>query len=338
MEPSDETAALERMPMTMGYFRLILRSYGKTPERRAAILAGTEVGEETLNDASADISLFQQLRQIDNLDALLGEGWAFEAPDLWNPAAHGALGVAAMTSPNLGVAMAVIARYGNIRAPFSRVIRRIAAASITYEHRLTVPLAVPQWRTLREVTFMGLRSVISTILGRAPDEARFLFACPAPAHAARVRQVLGDNVVYGAAITGLELPTAVLPEKSPFADAALHARAIEELDRIRESMARPQDVRGRLERLLSTSPSARLDAGTAARTLGLARRTMVRRLAATGTSYRELIDGELRQRAARLSEAGDISQAEIAERLGYADATSFSRSRRRWRQTPGTAS
>jgi AraC-like DNA-binding protein len=96
-------------------------------------------------------------------------------------------------------------------------------------------------------------------------------------------------------------------------------------------------VRGRVERLLSTSPSVRLDAGTAARTLGLARRTMTRRLAATGTSFRELLDGELRQRAARLSEAGDISAAEIAERLGYADATSFSRSRRRWhasRDTP----
>jgi AraC-like DNA-binding protein len=228
--------------------------------------------------------------------------------------------------------MAVIARYGAIRAPFSRVVRRSAAASVTYEYRLTVALAVPQWRTLREISFMGLRSVISSILGRAPDEARFLFACPAPAHAPRVQRALGGHVVYDAAITGLELPAAVLAEKSPFVDAALHARAIEELDRTRESLARPQDVRGRVERLLGTSPSARLDAATAARTLGLSRRTMVRRLAETGTAYRDLLDSELRRRAARLSEAGDLSQAEIAERLGYADATSFSRSRRRWRQ------
>jgi AraC-like DNA-binding protein len=228
--------------------------------------------------------------------------------------------------------MVTIARYGGIRAPFSRAIRRSSAATARIEYRPTVPLPQSQARSLREISFMGLKSIMSAILGRAPDEARFLFAFPEPAHASRVRHALG-NVVYDSAITALELPTALSPEKSPFADAALHARAIEELDRIRESMARPHDVRGRVERLLSTSATARLDATSAAKALGLSRRTMVRRLAASGTGYRELLDTELRRRAARLSEAGDLTQAEIAERLGYADATSFSRSRRRWLQT-----
>jgi AraC-like DNA-binding protein len=333
MERNAGPATLERLPMTMGYFRLILRCFGDTPERRAAILAGTEVGEEALNDPSADISLFQQVRQIDNLDALLGEGWAFEAPDLWTPASHGAVGVAALTAPDLAGALAVISRYGHVRAPFYRMIRRREGPTITYEYRLTVDLAVSQWRALREIAFMGLRAFAAAILGRPFDEARFLFACPAPAHAPRVRKALGGDVVYDAAITGLQLPTAVLPEKSPFADAALHARAIEELDRALRRLTGPLDVRGRVEQLLSASPSARLDAATAARMLGLSLRTMVRRLAESGTGYREMLDGELRRRAARLSQAGDLSQAEIAERLGYADATSFSRSSRRWRRT-----
>ncbi|HEY2177235.1 MAG TPA: AraC family transcriptional regulator ligand-binding domain-containing protein [Caulobacteraceae bacterium] len=333
MEHNADTAALERLPMTMGYFRLVLRNFGRTPERRAAILAGTGVSEEALDEPTADISLFQQVRQIDNLNALLGEGWALDAPELWNPAAHGALGVAAMTSPSLGAAMAVIARYSNARAPYSRAIRRGGRTTVTFEYRLTVEMAESQWRTLREIAFMGLRSVNSAILGRPLDEARFLFACAAPHYAERVRQVLGGTVVYDASISALELPSALLAERSPFADPALHRRAVEELDLVRQSLERPQDVRGRVERLLGTMSASRLDADSAARTLGLSRRTMVRRLADSGTSFRELLDGELRQRAARLSEAGDLSQAEIAERLGYADATSFSRSRRRWLQT-----
>jgi AraC-like DNA-binding protein len=215
------------------------------------------------------------------------------------------------------------------------VVQRRAARVVTYEHRLTVDLPLSQWRALREITFMGWRGVMAALLGRTPAEARYLYACPAPAHAARARAALGGEVVYGAASTGVELPVALLAERSPFADAALLARAVEELDRAREALARPQGVRARLERLLSTSATARLDADAAARMLGLSRRTLVRRLAASGTGFRELLDAELRRRAQRLSEAGDLSQAQIAERLGYADATSLSRSQRRWRRDPG---
>jgi AraC-like DNA-binding protein len=78
-----------------------------------------------------------------------------------------------------------------------------------------------------------------------------------------------------------------------------------------------------------------MDAQTAARMLGLSRRTMVRRLAESGVGYRQLLDSDLERRAAQLINTGALSHAEIAERLGYADATSFSRSLRRWRQNSG---
>ena len=63
---------LEQLPMTMGYFRLILRNFGDTAERRAAILLGTGVTEAALVDPAADISLRQQVRQFENLNALEG--------------------------------------------------------------------------------------------------------------------------------------------------------------------------------------------------------------------------------------------------------------------------
>jgi len=74
--------ALEYLPMPLGYFRLILRCFGDTPERRAAILAGTDVTDEILRDPTADISLFQQARQIENVAALFGEEWPLRAPEL----------------------------------------------------------------------------------------------------------------------------------------------------------------------------------------------------------------------------------------------------------------
>ena len=76
-------AILERLPMTMGYFRLIHRCFGRA--NSAALLEGTGVSERDLSNPSAEITLFQQVRQIENVTALRGPGWALSQPELWNP-------------------------------------------------------------------------------------------------------------------------------------------------------------------------------------------------------------------------------------------------------------
>jgi AraC-like DNA-binding protein len=49
-----------------------------------------------------------------------------------------------------------------------------------------------------------------------------------------------------------------------------------------------------------------------------------------GCRYRDLLEQELETRARRFLVEGKLTHAEISERLGYADPTSFSRARRRW--------
>ncbi len=321
---------LEQLPMTMGYFRLILRSFGDTAERRAAILAGTGVTEAALVDPAADISLRQQVCQFENLNALEGEGWPFKRPDLWSQASHGAVAVAAMSAPDLGAALDIIAIYSRARAPFSRIRVRRTERVIRFDYELEVPLTEAQLLPIVEISFMALHSALGTLLGRFPDEARFRFAGGAPSYDERVREVLGPGVLWDAAVTGLDLPVRLLATTSPFADPALHARAIEELDLALKRLATPLDLRGRVERLLRTVPDGRLDADTAARAVGVSRRTLVRRLSEAGTSFRKLVDTDLSRRASQLLDASTLSHAQIAARLGYSDPTSFSRARRRW--------
>ena len=115
----------------------------------------------------------------------------------------------------------------------------------------------------------------------------------------------------------------------PLADATLYGAALEELQAARARLVAPDGLRGRVQRLLKSAPTGRLTAGEVARLTGVSRRTLVRRLAAAGTGYRELVDAELRVRAVRLRDRG-LSHAQIAEALGYTDLPSFSRARRRW--------
>jgi AraC-like DNA-binding protein len=86
----------------------------------------------------------------------------------------------------------------------------------------------------------------------------------------------------------------------------------------------------RVERLLKRRRTRRLSEEEAAHELGFSRRTLVRRLADSNTTFRALLDASLKQRARALLDDGKLSRDEMAEALGFADPTSFSRACRRW--------
>lgn len=67
-----------------------------------------------------------------------------------------------------------------------------------------------------------------------------------------------------------------------------------------------------------------------ARGLGMSVRTLVRRLEEEGTNYAEILREVRRRRAQQMLRDRNLSGDLIAERLGYADAASFSRAFRTW--------
>jgi AraC-like DNA-binding protein len=66
-----------------------------------------------------------------------------------------------------------------------------------------------------------------------------------------------------------------------------------------------------------------------ARSLALSRRTVQRRLADQGTTWRAELDSARRCRAQQAREAGTTS-TRLARQLGYADPRSVRRAQRRW--------
>ncbi len=59
-------------------------------------------------------------------------------------------------------------------------------------------------------------------------------------------------------------------------------------------------------------------------------RTLKRKLAADATTYSQLVAEERRALATRLLRSDELSIDEVAARLGYSDATNFTRAFRRW--------
>ena len=314
--------------MTMGYFRLIHRCFAGA--RSAALLEGTGVSERDLSNPSAEITLFQQVRQVENVTALHGPGWAFSQPELWSASAHGVVATAMVSAPTIGEAIDVLRRYAHVRAPFFHIASKAGRDRITLEYALTVPLTEPQWRPMMEIAFVAVRALVQASLGRAPDEMQFFFAAPRPDYDAKVRAALGAHVSYGAPVNRVTLPKAWMEIPSTGADSALHRSALSELQAALSRLDNPVDLRAQAERLLQTMPDGRLSADDVAGALGVSRRTLTRRLRDAGTQFRDLLDDEMKSRAQKLLAARTFSRDEIAERLGYRDPTSFSRACRRW--------
>jgi AraC-like DNA-binding protein len=72
------------------------------------------------------------------------------------------------------------------------------------------------------------------------------------------------------------------------------------------------------------------DVGRVARQLHISPRTLQRRLAAEGASFKELVDGVRREAAERLIADGSLSVSEVAYLLGFSEPSAFHRAFKRW--------
>ncbi|MBC7941951.1 MAG: helix-turn-helix domain-containing protein [Chitinophagaceae bacterium] len=126
-----------------------------------------------------------------------------------------------------------------------------------------------------------------------------------------------------------------MPTRSadPFLHATLKGLAA------RLELARPDDStleRALRARLRDALVQGRADAARMADLLGVSERTLQRRLTELGRSFSDVVDDFRSEEAARLLATPGLHLVEVANRLGYAEQTSFTRAFRRWTgTTPG---
>lgn len=150
-------------------------------------------------------------------------------------------------------------------------------------------------------------------------------------------QRLGVPVRYGQPVTSMTLHSAQLRQRMCRADPYLHATLVS-LARQLNVDAQPasdleQAIRARLRDALG---HGRAQPRSVAHLLGLSERTLQRRLAELGRSFRTIVEDFRREEATHLLANARLALTDVAARLGYAEQTSFTRAFRRWTgRTPG---
>ncbi len=151
--------------------------------------------------------------------------------------------------------------------------------------------------------------VTGTARNKLSDYERF-FGCP---------------VEMGSPHPGYTLSHAKLAIKLPNADAALLAYLKAHADALLAAQMTLDEISLAVRAAITARAHRPVTLNVIADDLGLGLRTLQRRLADAGTSFRTLYDDARMEDAARLLRQTTLSPGEIADRLGYSELSSFSR-------------
>jgi AraC-like DNA-binding protein len=262
---------------------------------------------------------------------------ALDAPDFgWAMARRfdlanlGPAGEAAERAPTLGAALSLLCGAFAAVQTDTTLSLSVADGEATLTYRILDPDIWPrdQDAALTLGVFLGLVARAAGP-GFRPDAVEFEHAPrgPRPLAEAAARCPVG----YGGEANRLRFPARLLgqpmPRRDPARFAALAAPVLAAADRAAGAAPLGRRAAREVWRRLGAEP---VDQAGVAAALGLGERTFRRRLEAEGAAFSDILADCRLGLARRLLASTALPVAEIADRLGYADATAFERAFRRW--------
>lgn len=168
-----------------------------------------------------------------------------------------------------------------------------------------------------------VHGLLRELLGRDWTPLSVSFGHPAPRHIETARRMFGGALHFDADHNGIRFHEHDLDRPTATADPQLRVYTRRLLD---GDAGSGREATGRIRELVDLLlPTGRCSADQVARSLGVDRRTVHRRLAAEGTTFSEVVD-DVRAGLARHLVAGRrYSFTEIAEILAFSSPSNFSR-------------
>lgn len=292
--------------------------------------------ESTLADPDSRLDTDRSFRAWEAAVAVTGEADLGLRVAAAQPAgAFDLLEYAFRASPTLGRAFEQLARY-------RRVVRDDLEVTLAEDDgRATVAFSLgkpgPLLRQQANYFLFGWLRIAREATGRhdlAPLETRVPY--PAPESVLGIERAFRGPVVYESADAAFVFAREVMALHTLRPDPGLLRVLRQRLGRLEpprpEAGSFSADVRSRIEEDL---PSGEVTAVRIASEMGLSARTLDRRLAAEGTSFRDVLDGVRRELAEQLLRDPRVTTGEIAFQLGFSESSAFHRSfKRRTGLTP----
>lgn len=295
------------------------------------ILAGTGLTAEDLKQEQTEIRMTQEIELTCNLVRALRHVPAvgLEAGLRYSLSTFGIWGFALLASSTVRAAMDVAMRYHGLALSFSPVsVRQINGETRLYSDDFDTPEELRAFCAERQLA--STARVTRELTGKPTVMHGLRLKMARPAHAERFVEVCGVMPQFGAADNSWVITPEWLNTPIVFGNPVVASQVENQCRALLEQRRHRDGLASRVRDAILHNPTSIPSMEAIAETLCMTTRTLRRKLDQEQTSYRELVE-EVRQTLAQemLKKAG-MKMEEVAERLGYSDATSFSHAFRRW--------
>lgn len=301
------------------------------------MLRHTGITRALLDDPKGEIEAHQEVQLIRNLINELPHipTLGLQAGTRYHVTTYGLWGYAVLSSPTLGTAVSMASRMLNLT--FSLTINVVEQAgeqvvsSFLSDH---LPPDVRQFILDRD------RAAVITL-------QREILGHPIPYLAVQMRRpepppeiveaytsLFGIRPLFGQTRDSAVFASSLMHEPLPQADSHTMALCEQMCRKLVESRTSRTGVAAAVRDRLLRTPGRIPDMEEVAAEMKITSRTLRRHLTAEGVTFRTLLEEVRTTLAEELMASASLTHGEIAERLGYADVTTFIEAFRRWKGVP----
>jgi AraC-like DNA-binding protein len=273
------------------------------------------------------LSFLEALDVVDRPESGIELGLAIPA------AAHGAMGLSALSSETLWDAMVSLARYGPIRNSLfnHRAFQQGDAAIIECLPRLNLGRYE---KFIGYATVLAVFNVLKAISAEVASEGtRLTFPWKMPPWP-QTSAIAATAFDFNEGFLGIRVPlkTAMQPSQSADPDLCKRLKMAGEEELTKSMGSTAAKVRHVLHQKAPLWPSLQ----EVADKLAMSKRTLIRKLELESVSYQVLLDEVRTELICWFLQKSDMQLSDIAERAGFSDQASFTRNFRRLQGcTPG---
>lgn len=318
--------------------RAVLANLGLLGLDADAIQASAGITPERLSDARGRLShlelatIFAEAERVSG-DRTIGLQVASRAQTL---AGGGVLGPLVLSSSDGRQALDYLVQYGQLLDPDLSIEPRAVDGELVLRF-FPAEVELDLLSRMMEALLAAVVRAMELALSKRPAPSRVSFRHAVPRDIEPFRAYFDCSVDFDADHYELALPLAELERSSTGA----HPQIVDRLEAVAESELRlasprfPTAVREHIATLFDRGE--RPTRARVAQKLKLTERTLQRRLAEDGTTFREVSEEVRRDRACVLLRDPDLRVADVAYAVGYDDVTSFTKAFRRWTGQSPTA-
>ncbi|MDE2403248.1 MAG: AraC family transcriptional regulator ligand-binding domain-containing protein [Sphingomonadales bacterium] len=321
---------LDRLQLPIQHARLALSSFVGSEKLLEQVFADSGLSPEAIARPKFAFSARTLETVSNNLTRLFGPAWFLNMPVLWSLRVQSEFGSAVRFAATLREGFEVVAAFTHVRWPLGKVDMVEEGDVAWLRFHVVGSMSPTNARMVAALAALNLQTTIEAMRGTDIARLTYEFEGPPPDYEDKLAALLSGPSQWNCDGNRLLLPREMLDAVSMTAQEDSFRAMMQALRELAAARAQHRPVSAAVRAALGAAGPGEFGADAVARAVGMARRTMERRLREEGSAFRAIQDEAFKERLLTIAGVPGQTAEKVAEELGYHDASSLQRACRRW--------